>query len=363
MPEGQSEIKTPQHLDEITPVWMTHALHEAGLALSARVTSLDTNRIGEGKGYLSSVARVAMKFDHDDHDGPDSVVVKIEPESGDLRDLGEEMHAFEREIRFYREVGFDAPLRLPRIYYAQVEPPDFAIMMEDLTYCEPGDQVAGMHESQVLATVRQIARLQAKYWNNSALEALAWMPDRFDIVDHYLDFWPSFVQKCSDLVSPEGIELGHRLAAAFDWVQEQLATAPRTLVHYDLREDNLLFGPAGTPEEVVIVDWQLTMRGLGAFDVASLMGGSELASERCGHQADVAKCWHQTLIDSGLDGYTYDEAWFHFRLASLIALCVPVRYHQVCLDAPLERARDLLRVQSRRTFDSAVEIEAGCILP
>ena len=44
-------------------------------------------------------------------------------------------------------------------------------------------------------------------------------------------------------------------------------------------------------------------------------------------------------------------------------LCFPVRYHQVALDGGIEGGRQLLKVQCARIFDSAVESEAGGILP
>ena len=83
---------------------------------------------------------------------------------------------------------------------------------------------------------------------------------------------------------------------------------PPTIVHCDLREDNLLFGKPGTPEEVLIVDWQLAIRGMGAYDIASLQGGSELAAERRGHSYHVLLAWHETLLASGVVGYSYDQA-------------------------------------------------------
>ena len=249
------------------------------------------------------------------------------------------------------------------MYYTAIDPPDYAIVMEDLSYCEPGDQIAGMHESLVKATVGNLARIQARYWNNRRLESLSWMPETFEFVDYYLPNWPSFVEIGSKWVSPQGMALGHRLARSIDWLKRELAAAPHTLVHYDMREDNLLFGPPGTPEEVVIIDWQLATRGLGAYDVANLMASSEKASERCGHQEDVTRCWHEVLTSCGVDNYDFDRALYHFRLASLAVLSIPVRAHQLIMDSGQERGRELIKIICRRSFDSAIEVNAGAILP
>lgn len=360
---GEQRIKAPGHLSEITAEWVTYALHAGGVAKNARVVSFQGRQVGQGVGFLSSVDRLELTYDRAEADGPASVIVKIEPEGQALREIGDAMHAFEREIRFYREVAPDAPLRLAKVYYTDIDPPDYALVMEDLSDCQPGDQVAGMTEPMVEATVRALGRLQAQYWNNRRLVSLDWMPQRFEFVELYRAHWPSFVERCAQWVSPEGLALGQRLADAIDWLTGELAAAPQTLVHCDLREDNLLFGPAGTPEEVVIVDWQLATRGLGAYDVAALLSSSEKPIERRGHQADVARCWHEELTASGVAGYDFDQAWRHFLLASLATLAVPVRSHQPILDSGDKRGRELIRLVCRRMFDSAVEVDAGSILP
>ena len=70
--------------------------------------------------------------------------------------------------------------------------------------------------------------------------------------------------------------------------ERRMRERPPTLVHADLRADNLLFGPVGTPDEVIIIDWQLAIRGMGAFDIARLMARGELLY-RQGRKAHTAR--------------------------------------------------------------------------
>ena len=263
------------HPDEITPEWITHALREGGALKKASAKSLEKDILGEGIGFLSSVVRVGIEYDSPEKDAPMSVVVKIEPEEGDFKDFGEELHAFQREIRFYKEVARNVPIRLARVYYAVDEPPAFSMVMEDLSSFTPGDQLAGMHERQVMDTVEELARLQARYWNNEALEKLDWMPDKNGVSDDFAQKWESFVTHFGQYLEPKGLELGEKLCRFIDWKNEQIVERPKTIVHSDLREDNLLFAPPGSPDPIIILDWQLTVKNLGTFDVARLMGGSE----------------------------------------------------------------------------------------
>lgn len=116
-------IKDPMHPEEITPEWITHALREGGFLKDASVKSIEKKILGEGKGFLSSVVQVKIEYDADEKGAPSSVVVKIEPEEGEFHDFGEELNAFQREIRFYREVAHNVPIRLPEIYFIVDEPP------------------------------------------------------------------------------------------------------------------------------------------------------------------------------------------------------------------------------------------------
>lgn len=359
---------TPKNVAQITAEWLDTVLRESAALGNRRVAGVESTVIGEGVGYLSSVARVKLVYDGAGQQGsanglPETVIVKIAPHNEIFRRLGEEMRAFEREIRFYREVAATVPLRLPKVYHTQCEPPDYAIVMEDLGFCEAGDQLVGMHERQVIVTARTMGKLQARFWNNDNLHGLEWMPNSWSLWKHYTDHWPSFVERCRQWMGPEHLVLGRRVAEHFDWIIDEMNGAPPTIVHCDLREDNLLFGPPDTLEEVLIVDWQLAIRNMGAYDVASLQGGSELAAERRGHPFTVLRAWHETLTTEGVREYSYDDALYHFRLASLICLTLPVYFHKAALDGGIARAPKLCETQARRHFGAALEIDAGSILP
>ena len=312
------------------------------------------------------MARVKLNYDRPDavqNGAPATVVVKIEPEREEFRRMGQEFHAFEREIRFYREVAGRVPIRLPKIYFTLCEPPDYAIVMEDLGYCTAGDQLVGMHERQVMTAARMMGDLQAKFWNNDPIHELKWMPDTWSLWKHFCDHWPSFVEHCRHWIGPEHLLLGRRVSEHFDWIVEQMGDAPPTIVHCDLREDNLLFGRPDTPEEVLIVDWQLAIRGMGAYDIASLQGGSELAAERRGHPQRVLQTWHETLVVGGVADYSYEEALRHFRLGCLVCLTLPVYFHVKVIDGKIARGKLLCESQARRHFGAALDIDAASILP
>ena len=355
-------IKDPMHVDEITPEWITHALKGGGYLKNASVKSIEKKILGDAKGFLSSVVQVKIEYDTIQQDAPASVVVKIEPEEGGFKDFGDELNAFEREIRFYKEVASNLPIRLPELYYAVDKPPAYSMVMEDLSPFVPGDQLVGMHEQQVMTTVEEIARIQALYWNNEALEKLVWMPETNNISDSYSSKWESFVENFGYCLSDEAKELCGELAHNIDWKKAEISKRQKTIVHSDLREDNLLFPPPGSNDSILIIDWQITIRSIGAFDVARLLGGSELPQERKGHEFKVLKTWHDTLLQEGIKDYKWEDAIYDLRLGMLSYLCYPVYFHKEIIGVE-GRAKLLAEAIFTRSFASAVEIDAGSILP
>ncbi|MDX2165585.1 MAG: phosphotransferase [Deltaproteobacteria bacterium] len=355
-------LPTPQSAAEVTPEWLTVALRDGGVLRDGAVVACATTTIGEGLGFLSRVLRVGLTYRGAAAGAPASVVVKLEPDAGSFHDFGDELHAFAREIRFYREVAAVVPVRLPRCYYAADAGPHFAIVMEDLSFATPGDQVAGMHAAQVLATVRLIAGLQARFWDNAALAALTWMPTSNVLGFDYEAKWASLLQHFGALVGAGGRAVGERLRGRIDWLEAEIAARPRTIVHSDLRADNLLFGPPDGPDAVLIVDWQLAIRSMGAFDVARLLGGSALPGERRGHELEVLRAWYDALRAAGVRDYSAAEAERDFRLGALSVLLFPVHFHTGVIDSS-GRARAVAEAIIRRLFASAAEIDAAAVLP
>jgi aminoglycoside phosphotransferase (APT) family kinase protein len=355
-------LPTPQSAAEVTPEWLTAALRSSGVLRDGVVVECAKTQIGEGLGFLSRVLRAALTYRGDAAGAPASVVVKLEPDAGSFHDFGDELHAFAREIRFYREVAAVVPVRLPRCYYADDSGPHFAIVMEDLSFATPGDQVAGMHAAQVVATVRLIAGLQARFWDNDALAALSWMPTTNRLGFDYEEKWSSLLTHFGDLITPAGRRVGERLRGQVEWLEAEIAARPATVVHSDLRADNLLFGAPGSADAVLIVDWQLAIRSMGAFDVARLLGGSELPGERRGHELEVLRAWYDALCAAGVRDYSAADAERDLRLGALSVLLFPVHFHSGCIDSS-GRARAVAETIIRRLFASAAEIDAASVLP
>ncbi|MBY0274364.1 ecdysteroid 22-kinase family protein [Candidatus Binatia bacterium] len=353
----------PASIEHVDERWIAAILAEAAVLGDARVRRIARRVIGAEKGFLSVTARVAIDYDGPAGDAPRSVVVKIEPPAGQFLDAARRFDAFAREIRFYRELGPGSTLRLPRVLFAHAGDDGSVLVMEDLTDLDAADQLHGMRHEQVVATVRAIARLHAAHWTEDGLPPIDWMPahDHF-FDDGFIEHWPRFVAAYDLRIGREAVRLGERVCARKTWIEERIAARPGTAIHGDLRADNLLFTPGAPDAEPVILDWQLATRTLAAIDIARVMGGSEPAAERAGHQVEVCAAWHEALVENGVRGYPLEAALDDFRLATLYCLFIPVKgLYLVGPDAGTRTAR-LLDVMAERFYASALEVDAGRLL-
>ena len=352
-------VPVPQTVEAITPAWLDTVLRAAGVALPARVASLAATTIGVEIGFLSRTARVALTYDGERGAAPSAVVVKLEPSAGVYRSAERDIRAFEREIRFYRDIAPRVPLRLPRIFHAALTAEASVLVMEDLSHLRAVDQLHGLRQSEVVATVREVAKLHAAFWGRAADPALAWMPayDHF-WQDGFAATWPAFVQAYELRIGRDGVQLGERIGAQLDRLLARVRARTATIIHADLRADNLLFATDGA----VILDWQLATRSMAAIDVAQLLGSSEPPPERRGHQLEVFAAWHEALLSAGVREYDLDQALADVRLAVLYTLLIPIRSFGLVGPGSGGRTGRLVDCQAERIFAAALELDAASAL-
>lgn len=364
-------MKHPKTIEEITAPWMTAVLQNAGILRRATVGAVDVRAIGQGVGFLSGRARVTLSYDQAEPDAPASVVVKLPSCIEEGMAFAESSHAYEREIRFYREVAPCTPIRVPRMFATIMEPAnnDYILVMEDLKGLTAGDQVLGMSRAQVLAAVQTIAPLHAQWWNGDQRLKLPWVP----CVEQQLKMisltpeairkaWPMFLETFGDVLPAGGRALGERIIKHLEGILAAFVKGTRTLVHFDYRADNLFMDDLKRKAPIVVLDWQLTMWGLGAYDVARLTGGSILPPERGGHHEEIVECWQQGLVAGGVTDYPREAAWHDYRLSSIVAMLNPVLFHYMFKTGG-GRGTALGASMTERFFCDLVECGAEAVVP
>ncbi len=328
----------PSKLADITDTWLASVL--------GTWSRIEVEDLGAGVGLLGSVARVHRLGASL---GPSSVIVKlpsVEPANRAIvRAFGYDV----RETGFYRELAPGVDVPAPRCL-AAVEGADGPVLvLEDLAGHERPDQLRGADAAQALRVAGLAARIHAAYWEDTRLTA-AWLPGPDDPrIAGYGGLFAQCWETAAAVVaaSHEERQAAQAAITRFDGVVRRFAQAPRTLVHGDLRLDNVLLGTG--PEEDAAVDWQLAARGRGAYDLAFFASGSLEPELRRDVERDLVARWHAGLVAAGVRSYGAEDAWLDYRLGLVQNLPNPVTAI-VAVRPGNQRGRALLEVNLRRAL-------------
>jgi len=314
-----------------TAAWLTERLHEAGhLPLVAHVQSVTTSIVGQGAGFVGTVARLEVIYVGNAAGAPASLIAKLPATDVGSREVGSIfLGLYAREVAFYKEIAADVAVATPRCYFALHDPDTgrSILLLEDLRTGRFGDQVLGCSPADAHLALTEIAALHARWWNSSRLSQFSWMVPGPNVARNFMGpvydaCWPICLKRFEHVLTPrfvrEGATLGRKFLAA-------LATRARlvnTLRHADFRLDNLFFGNPGTDRPLVVCDWQAVGPGLAAYDVAYfLVTGMEPAVRRA-HQDDLLRAYRDRLAAHGITDYKADAFGTDVRWALAAAAAV-----------------------------------------
>jgi hypothetical protein len=325
--------------------------------------------LGQGLGLVSRTFRLDIEADPPAA-LPRSLVLKLESDDPAMRQLALELGAFAKESAFYRQLSPGLAATLPQLQACGDGCRDGErwLLLEDLSSLRAGNQVRGLSVGETAAALEAMAVIHGRFWQHDRLLEQAWLPAH--------QYWyqgaaaelegllQPFLQDYELRVEAEAIALLRLVASHTDTIDRALAQRPWTLVHGDLRADNLLFDDSQEPPGVRILDWGSPCRSLGAVDVACLIGGSTPMPQRRGRVPELLGGWHRALQAQGVSGYSLEDAWRDLQLGCLRCLSGVLRLNQWQRDATISPRRILLNDEAIERFCAlAVEIRAQEALP
>lgn len=296
-------------VEEIDAEWLTMVLGRAGVA--ATVRSVTSERVGTGQ--MGSCFRLRPVYS--DGEGPDRLIVKLPAVQADTRAAG--ALGYRCETSFYREFADRIGARIPRCFLTAADEATngFTLVLEDLAPAEPGDQIAGCTVGEALAAVINVAGLHAVTWNDPAVRELDWLiPDLTAMPEFTADLLGNATRQFLERypVDSGTASVLWRFADRFvDWATGR--TEPYSLLHSDYRLDNLLFAPAGAPDPVAAVDWQVVTVGLPLRDVAFLLATGLSPEDRRAGERSIVAAYHRRLLELGVRDYGAERCWDDYR--------------------------------------------------
>jgi len=310
---------------QITPQWVEGLLKGSGdLEGQNSVTSVSTQRIGEGVGILSILQRVTPTYAQQTN-APKSFVVKYPTDDLTQRFTADALALYIRELKFYAECAEKAPFKTAKCYGQAIagDNTDFTIAMEDISHYRAMNQLDGVGLDDAKTLLNVLADFHASWWASPDFDSMAayFQPLNNPTYNAVLPMlwqagWPIVEQHGMDVVPESVARIGGIWAEKVPWMLSNLMS-PTTMCHGDFRADNLMFDGA----QPVAIDFQLIGTGSGIYDVGYFISQSITSAVRSGHDRELVNGYLDRLESHGIS-VDRDEMWRQY----LVSICFCVTY-------------------------------------
>ena len=349
--------------DELTDVWLTATLRGSGaLGPDRWVSGFDVTPVGVGTGLLGMVMRIHLRYDGGTPgDEPSSLVVKFAHPVEGNRAIAMNTNMYEREVSFFHNIADSVDVPKPFCHYAAVNSAtgQNIVLLEDLGAYRAGDQVAGVTADDVKLIIDAIAPLHAKYWGNCDIPLLA---DFMRIDSSYAEkfppsvhgTWERGVELFADVIAPDVLAHVPNYVEHLPALHAAMGRRTQTVVHGDVRLDNVMFGGAPGQHPVMMVDWQAIMVSNPMHDLSYLLSQSLDVELRRRHETELVEYYHQTVTSLGVSDFSLEECWDGYDVGTLFLFSYPLIIGGFCdMDDPrgVELARAVLARSSATVSD------------
>lgn len=302
----------PTQIDQISVPWLEQAMGAGTGALRA----MSAKAIGTGQ--MCDSFRLSLDWADSGGGKPQTIVVKCPSQDPASRHVAGLTGTYAKEVGWYRDLAAASGVAAPTCYFADIDANDvdFILLLSDLAPAVQGDQLRGLSLDGLRPSIDAAAALHAMMWGSPKLADYPWLQrDTKEMVRLlFPQAFEGFRQRYAERLAPDVLAIGAGLVDHLDAFLAREAKVP-TLVHGDLRIDNILFLPDGS--QSWLVDWQTLAQGSGASDLAYLIGTSIAdKDERAAADRPAFDHWVAALRGHSVAA---DEAslWNEYRVGAL----------------------------------------------
>ena len=329
----------PRKLADVTNDWLSGVL-------GARVTGFRTG-VFEGSN-LSEVCRLHTITYGGDRRGPSSVIVKFAHHAKPIREIAAAGNLYTKEVKFFAELAVRVPITTPMVYgcFTDGSPTSefFVIVMEDITtHSKVFDQIDDPPDEAFARRIAdEAASLHAAFWE-SDVTRLPWvgredgryLPPLYFVSAEVRQSWPAFralwrqmygvdflAADDAPLEELAALLCGPQSLGIHDRIYNILSSRPKTLLHGDLRADNIFRADptANTPvadATLTYIDFQLVHAGPPGPEFTEAWVHS-LEPDVRRRDKEMLRQYHETLVSLNPDAaaYTYDMLLEDYALAA-----------------------------------------------
>ncbi|MFN4186063.1 MAG: phosphotransferase [Hyphomonas sp.] len=334
---------------ELGPDWFNTLFAEIGI--DAEVKSLTSKSIGTGQ--IGENVRFVFEYAKAGPDAPKTLVGKF-PSGNETSLMAARMlNHYKREVYFYRTFPKVAGRITPKALYTDYDEATnrFALIMEDMSPSEQGDQLAGCGLVEAKLALSAAAALHAAHWEDPALDDFDWLqgsakaPPPAITPEQVTGLWGAFKDRYAAHLTADIIEVGDAYAESLPRWGESY-TGPFALTHSDFRLDNMLFAPPGAAKPLAVVDWQTAGKGGPANDVAYFIGAGLTREDRPKHEMALLRYYHDCLKAEGITSYSFEDLHEHYRWFSFSG--IGVAFGAAMIVKQTERGDEMFLTMLRR---------------
>ncbi len=318
--------------------------------LGINIHSFQYERIGADRGMLGEIYRVTIQSDT----GSQELVAKFSAPRKEALDNAKRGGTHERELRCYDELLNSTPISIPEIFacWFDKDTSEYLILQEFIEFDQSVDQIEGITIAQSKLVIEEAASMHAHWWEHSDLAQSKWLPRlnddrrRTNLTTVTRLGWHTL----TGILDEGGVKYpkisGESLSEEIDDMLCDLSTSASTLIHSDLRADNLLFNTSG--DEVMIVDWQGCSFGPSSFDITYHMIQSLSINDRRQYEAELLNHYVSSLDSLGHQ-ITSDEVHKLYRDSILYSLSIACAVPLIN-DIKIPRVKELAFSMASRTL-------------
>lgn len=354
----------PRSPDDVTVPWLDGVLRDAGLA-GGRLETATPQVVGTGQ--MGTSIRYTLGWAGGGGDAARSVVCKFASSDPTSRSTGVTLRTYEVEVGFYRDVARTVGMRIPACHFADIDlaTGEFVLVLEDLSPCVQGDQLAGCTVAQAELAMDELAKLHAPRWNDPALAGVEWL--NRNSTEESLAFsemllpqlLPGFLERYADRLEPVHVALAERLFSRIGRFLRH-RPGPRAVQHGDYRLDNMLFGTSAGGYPLAVVDWQTVVWGPPAFDTSYFLGAGLVPDERRAHERALVRRYHERLVAAGVRDYAWDDLWTDYRRYAFGGFLMAIGASMMVVQTP--RGDEMFLTMIRRHGAQIADLDASALL-
>lgn len=321
-------MTSPQLPAVVEPAKLTAALRRSGVLDAGAVREVKV--LHQRDTVVSHIVRLGLRYVGESAGAPQSLIVKI-PNSAFAQTLAD---GGRREVDYYTKLAPKMPPGLvPRCFDGHFDAQGLAwhLLLEDLTdsHAAAAQWPLPPSRDQAVAIVTTLARWHAAWWDHPDLGdtvgAFASEGDSAHRMETFAGHYDRFADLVGDRLSEERRILYRRLIDQSERLSQRYHSRRHlSITHGDAHVWNFLLPRTGVDDTVRIFDFDLWSINVPTNDLAYMMAMHWYPERRQALERLLLNLYHDTLIESGVTGYTRGTLDRDYRWAVLWQITRPV---------------------------------------